>query len=171
MKLLLLLVALACVGAAAPHWDIQYRYQQADSVLTLNDLAFPSAERGIACGFTTDRRGNNKPLVLVTSDGGQHWNEEPMRETGIALFFLDDSTGWMATDRGIWTTNESGRSWNKLVNAPSGILKVWFPDRNRGFAVGTRKRVFQTKNAGYSWTLLPIVDAVQGDPPFSTFGE
>ena len=97
---LALSLVLAIALPAAPHWDIQYFHQQPDTVLTLNDLAFPSAERGVACGFTADRRGNTKSLVLVTSDGGLHWSEVPVRETGVALFFLDDSTGWMATTGG-----------------------------------------------------------------------
>ena len=171
MKFFLLGVALAGLAGAAPHWDIQYRYQHAENQLTLNDLAFPSAERGIACGYSTDRRGNNRPLVLVSSDGGTQWSEVQVRETGIALFFLDDSAGWMATDRGVWVTAESGRSWNKLVNAPSGILRLWFSDRNHGFAIGSRKRIFETKNAGESWILLPVVSEVQGDPQYSSFGE
>jgi hypothetical protein len=171
MKLFLLGVGVAGVLAAAPHWDIQYRYQQTDSTLTLNAIAFPAAQRGVVCGYTTDRRGNNKPFVLTTSDGGMQWNEAAFRETGVALFFLDEGNGWMATDRGVWYTSEAGRAWNKLVNAPSGILKVWFVDRNHGFAVGTRKRVFETRDGGDNWTLLPIVSEVQGDPQFSSFGE
>lgn len=171
MKFFLLGVALAGFASAAPHWDIQYQYQHGENQLTLNDLAFPSALRGIACGYTTDRRGSQRALVLVTSDGGTQWSEVALSEAGIALFFLDDSTGWMATDRGIWATAESGRSWNKLVNAPSGILRVWFLDRRHGYAIGTRKRIFETANAGDSWALLPIVNQVQGDPQYSSFGE
>ena len=171
MKLFFLCASLTGLLAASPHWEIQYRYQQPDTMLTLNDIAFPSAQRGIACGYTTSRGGSVKALVLTTSDGGEQWSEVAVRETGLALFFVDDSTGWMATDRGVWTTSESGRAWTKLVNAPSGILKLWFLDRSHGFAVGTRKRVFETKDAGDSWTLLPIVNEVQGDPQFSVFGE
>jgi len=55
---------------AAEHWDVQFRYRQLDSTLTINDLVFPSAKRGIACGFVTDRKEKDKPVVLVTSDGG-----------------------------------------------------------------------------------------------------
>jgi len=112
--------------AAAPHWDIQYRYRQIDSALTINDLAFPSAKRGIACGFATDRKEKDRPIVLLTSDGGANWTDTTVKETGIALFFLDDSTGWMVTEKGIWSTSESGRTWIKIKTAPSGILRVWF---------------------------------------------
>jgi hypothetical protein len=172
MSRLLPLFFLVISGAAAePHWDIQYRYRQIDSSLTINDLAFPSAKRGIACGFTTDRKDKDHPIVLLTNDGGATWAETPVKETGLAMFFLDDSTGWMVTEKGIWMTSESGHSWSKLKTAPSGILRVWFLDRRHGFAAGLEKRVFETLDGGDTWKLLPILQEVQGNPVFTTFGE
>ena len=166
---LLLVSGAACL--AQPHWDIQYRYRQIDSTLTISDFAFPSEKRGIACGFTTDRKDKDKPLVLITSDGGEHWTETPIKEAGISLFFLDDSTGWMITEKGVWTTAESGRTWTKLKQAPSGLLRIWFLDRQHGFAAGLQKRVFETLDGGESWAPLPIGTDVQGDPVYTTFGE
>jgi len=157
--------------AAAPHWDIQYRYRQIDSALTINDLAFPSAKRGIACGFVTDRKEKDRPVVLLTTDGGANWTDTTVKETGIALFFLDDSNGWMITEKGIWSTSESGRTWTKIRTAPSGMLRVWFLDRQHGFAAGLEKRVFETTDAGETWKLLPIIADVEGNPIFTTFGE
>src|SRR5277367_4418474 len=113
-RLLLALAALSFTAAAEPHWDIQYRYRQIDSALAINDIAFPSATRGIVCGVTTDHHDKDQPLVLITSDGGKKWTEVPVKETGLALFFLDESMGWMVTEKGIWQTLESGRSWTKL---------------------------------------------------------
>jgi hypothetical protein len=165
------LLALAALAPAADqHWDIQYYYRQIDSALSITDFTFTSLTRGIACGFTTDRNGKQRPLVLVTSDGGQRWTETPVKETGLSLFFLDDSTGWMVTEKSIWQTVESGRSWTKL-KAPSGLLRVWFLDKKHGFAAGLEKRVFETTDGGETWTLLPIAKESQGDPTFTTFGE
>jgi hypothetical protein len=165
------MLALSVTAAAADlRWNIQYQYRQIDSSLALADIAFPSAERGIACGSTTDRHENEHPLVLVTSDGGAHWAETPVKETCLSMFFLDDSTGWMVTEKGMWQTTESGRSWKKL-KAPAGLLRVWFLDASHGFAVGLEKRVFQTTDGGEMWTLVPISKDVQGDPQFTTFGQ
>lgn len=165
---------LALFGAAdptaGPHWEMQYRYRQVDATLSLNDIAFPSAIRGIACGYTTDRSENRKPLILLTSDGGKHWTESPVREIGLSLFFLDDSTGWMVTEKGVWFTEESGRTWVKL-KAPSDLLRVWFTDRTHGFAAGLQKRVFETFDAGETWSLLPVVKEIAANPTFTTFGE
>jgi len=164
ISIAVLFFALLCARAsgADPHWDIQYRYRQVDSALTINDIAFPSATRGIVCGFAVDHREKERPLVLLTSDGGQHWSETPVKETGLSLFFLDDSTGWMVTEKGIWVTAESGHSWTRLAKSPSGMLKVWFLDKNRGFAAGLQKRVMETSDGGQTWTPLSILKDVGG---------
>lgn len=164
---------LAGVAALArdPHWDMQYHYQQINSTLTITGLAFPSATRGIACGYITDRHDNAHAVVLTSSDGGEHWEETPVKEAGVSLFFLDDSTGWMVTEKGIWQTVESGRGWTKLPKSPEGLLRVWFLDNKHGFAAGLEKRVYETTDGGVTWTLLPIVSEVQGDPTYTTFGE
>lgn len=175
MKNLIFVLALwpICCGtmAAAQHWDIQYRYRQVDSTLTINDIAFQSAKRGVVVGYTTDRKEKDRPVALVTGDGGATWTDYTLKETGLSLFFLNESTGWMATEKGIWVTEESGRTWTKLKNAPSGMARIWFLDRQHGFAAGLEKRVFETKDAGDSWTLLPILSDVSGDALFTTFGE
>jgi hypothetical protein len=157
--------------SAAPHWDIQYNYRQVDSTLSINDFLFTSQTRGIVCGFTTDRHGKDSPLVMTTNDGGQHWASTPVKETGLAMFFLDDSNGWMITDKGMWETAESGHSWTKIKGAPSGLLRVWFLDKKHGFAAGLEKRVFETTNGGDTWTLLPVAKEAQGDATFTTYGE
>ncbi len=170
---LFFLLAALCPPAlnAAPHWDIQYIYRDIDSTLSINDFLFTSQTRGVACGFTTDRHGKQNPLVLLTNDGGQHWTTTPVKEAGLSMFFLDDSTGWMVTEKGIWQTTESGHSWTKMKGAPSGMLRIWFLDKKHGFTSGLEKRVFETTNGGDTWTLLPVSKEAQGDPTFTTYGE
>ena len=157
--------------AAEPPWDLQFEYKQADYILTINDFAMPSAQRGIACGYASDHSGRQRPLVLLTTDGGAHWTETPTREIGLSLFFLDDSTGWMVTEKGVWQTSESGRTWTKKTRAPSDLVRVWFLTRDHGFGAGTEKRVFETNDGGDTWTLMPIVKEVPSDPKTTTFGE
>jgi len=167
----LLLAMSSLAPGAEPHWDIQYSYRQVDSTLSINDFLFTSQTRGILCGFTTHRRGKENPLVMTTKDGGQHWSDIPVKETGLAMFFLDDSTGWMVTDKSIWQTVEAGRTWTKVKAAPSGMLRIWFLDKKHGFAAGLEKRVFETTNGGDTWTLLPIAAQAQGDATYTTYGE
>ena len=84
---LLDLVVLA-PAALAQKWTVQYFYDQDRTELQLTDLAFPSAERGIAIGTIYEREGR-KPryTALVTSEG-------------------------------IWHTSESGRSWTRTTPVP-----------------------------------------------------
>jgi hypothetical protein len=169
--LALIIVPVVAAPGGSQHWDIQYSYRQVDSTLSINDFLFTSETRGVVCGFTTDRRGKESPIVLVTNDGGQHWNDVQVKETGLSMFFLDDSNGWMLTEKGVWQTTESGRSWVKLKSAPSGLLRIWFLDKKHGFAAGLEKRVFETINGGDTWTLVPISAEAQGDPTYTTYGE
>ncbi len=152
-------------------WDIQYRYRQVDSTLTLNDFSFPDEKHGIACGFSTDRKDHVKSLLLLTSDGGENWSEVPAKETCLSLFFLPDATGWMVTDTGIWTSSEAGRNWVKLKSSPGNILRIWFLDHQHGFAAGREKHVYETKDGGVTWTPLAIASSAPGDPVYTTYGE
>ena len=157
--------------AADPHWEIQYQYRQVDSTLSINDIAFMTDTRGVVCGYTTARSGKESPILLTTRDAGAHWMEAPVKESCLAIFFLDDSTGWMVTEKGIWGTTEAGRSWTKLRNAPSGMLRIWFLDKRHGFVAGLEKRVFETTNGGETWTPVAIAQEGEGDPTYTTYGE
>ncbi len=67
----------------------------------IEDLAFPSAQRGIAVGTIHDELNPDKKaryVALVTSDGGEHWSQVPLKDHPRSLFFLNETTGWMVTD-------------------------------------------------------------------------
>jgi hypothetical protein len=163
----------ACLALAAPaahgaRWKIQYFYDQLKENFYIEDLEFPSAERGVAVGSIVSEgpEGKVKFVALVTSDGGEHWATVPIKEHPRSLFFLNDSAGWMVTDESIWFTEESGHSWKKVGSqikpnkkvgpAPPGglITSVWFTDRQNGFAIGLQKSVFETHDSGAKWTPL-----------------
>ena len=85
-----------------------------------------------------------KPTSAVTTDGGAHWTLAGLKERPASIFFLNDSLGWMVTDKGLWQTEEFGKSWHKL-KAPPGLWRVHFLDPDRGWAVGGKKQVFGTR--------------------------
>lgn len=165
----LLLTALP--AAAEEHWEIQYRHHQADSSLTINDLTFPDETHGIACGYSTDRKEKDHPLVLFTSDGGVNWTELAVKETCLSLFFLGDSSGWMVTDTGLWSTEEGGRSWVKAKTAPANLLRIWFLNHEHGFAAGRENHAYETKDAGVTWTALSATSTAPGNPLYTTYGD
>lgn len=72
-------------------------------------------------------------------------------------FFLNDSLGWMVTDRGIWSTDESGRTWTKL-ETPKGVLRVHFLDPSHGYAIGFPKLVYETTDGGKKWNKLAAAE-------------
>jgi len=153
--------AVACLCAAAnagPHWRLQYFHDELDSTLLITDLKFPSARRGLAVGLL-QKRESAKPVMVSTNDAGATWSVQQLKEPPLSLFFLNDSLGWMVTDRGIWKTEEAGRNWNKVASV-QGVLRVHFLDENRGFAAGVRKTLLETNDGGRSWIAPQIVEKV-----------
>ncbi len=155
---LALLLALPLLAPAAERWKIQYFYDKANSSLDIRDLQCPSASRCIATGAIEDKKGHSKGAVIVTGDGGKNWSLADVSEQPISLFFLDDSLGWMVTDRGVWATREGGRAWKKLEGLKKGILQVYFLNPSHGYAIGFPKAVFETSDGGKNWVKLAAAD-------------
>ncbi len=167
--IIVLAVTAAFAGVAhAERWKLQYFYDEDRSSLTINDLQFPSPRRGVAVGYLTVK-DRPKPTALVTSDGGLHWTLVPIKEVGLSLFFLDETLGWMVTPRGIWQTEESGRSWRKL-DSPANILRVHFLNAQRGWAVGAKKTVYETTDGGKNWTKVPAAEEPKSNPEYTHYG-
>ena len=160
---------MAAQAPAVARFRLRYEYPSSRSHLRLIDFKCLSARRGIAAGWIEDK-GKEKGTLLVTSDGGQTWTLEPFSQQPVSLFFLDDSLGWMVTDKGVWKTLESGRSWQKLNNAPKDLLRVHFMDATHGFAVGYRKQMYRTADGGVTWSAVPEAAAAQGSPENTTLG-
>jgi photosystem II stability/assembly factor-like uncharacterized protein len=154
--------------ATAQRWRMQYFYDEEKSSLVLVDLKFASAERGVAVGYVlTDR--NQKPVALVTSDGGAHWERTALVETPVSLFFLNENTGWLVTSKGLWVTREAGHGWTRLPKVPVQILRVCFVDENNGWAVGTKKTMLATHDGGQHWTAVPAAAEQPGEPQYSAY--
>jgi hypothetical protein len=149
-----LLLALPLLAPAAEKWKIQYFYDKAGLAFDIRDLQCTSATRCVGAGSIDDKKGHSKGTVILTTDGGKNWSLADVSERPISLFFLNDSVGWMATDRGVWSTNEAGRTWKKLEGLKKGILQVYFLSPTQGYAIGFPKAVYETSNGGKSWTAL-----------------
>jgi hypothetical protein len=169
MRLAVLLFALNGLAAAqeTARWKLQYFYDQDHSTFTIADLKFPSPQRGIAVGVIVDR-GDVKPMSAVTTDGGANWSLVPLKEPGVSLFFLNESLGWLVTTKGLWRTEEAGRSWRK-IKSPSGVVRVHFLSAEHGWAVGARKQVYETRNGGADWLKAPFTEEVKSNPDHTQF--
>ncbi len=143
---------------ATKKWSLQYSYDQSESTLALTAFQFPSAQRGVAAGYVVRNErstvfGDRKkitPTVLVTADGGTSWTPIEVKAIANALFFVDDSTGWLAADDGLWITMESGRTWKRISSIKS-LNDIFFLTPKHGFAVGTEKRFLETQDGGATW--------------------
>jgi len=146
-----LLCCALTLPAAAQKWTIQYFFDEMKQEMEIVDLAFPTAERGVAAGAIYDKAsGKEKDVSLTTSDGGSHWSLQTLKEYPRSIYFLNDSMGWMVTDKGLWFTEESGKTWKKLSEqikpdknlVPQTtiglLLRVWFLNEKHGFGVRVR---------------------------------
>jgi photosystem II stability/assembly factor-like uncharacterized protein len=167
----LVLVALSLSAAAtaqAARWRVQFFHDEDNSRLQINDLKFCSPERGVAIGALIREGEFQYGLALVTRNGGGNWQMVQIREPGHALFCLDESHVWMAGRNGIWFSDEGGLSWRKLFSE-TGVVAVHFTSAERGFAVGTRKRVWSTTDSGKTWQRVEDADAPKTRADRSTY--
>ena len=163
-------IAVSGAAAQSPKWRLQYSYDQSKTDLSLHDIQTPTAKRGYAIGTIMDERGGSrKPVALATSDGGAHWELSKLDEHPVSLFFLNDSLGWMVTEKGIWRTNEGGKDWKKLPKPPAPAIRVYFVDENTGWAACTKKTVLATHDGGNKWEVVKTPADLPGAPDRSAF--
>jgi photosystem II stability/assembly factor-like uncharacterized protein len=165
---LLLLCALVPTAAIAQKWEMQYFFDEAKRVLDFTDMQFLTPERGIAVGVIREG-GKEKGVSLTTTDSGAHWTQALLEDDPISLFFLNDSLGWLVTDKGIWRTSEGGRDWRKIGKPPAPALRVFFWDENHGIAACAKKTVAETLDGGKKWTPIAAAAAPAGAPERSAY--
>jgi photosystem II stability/assembly factor-like uncharacterized protein len=146
---------------------MQYFFDQDREELHFSAIAFCSATRGVATGIITSE-GKVKPTSVVTANGGATWTLTPTRETGYALFFLEETAGWMVTESGIWFSDECGRSWRRIYKQ-RGLTDVRFVSREHGWAIGARKTVIETTDGGKTWNPVKAVQDLDMNTDRTTF--
>jgi photosystem II stability/assembly factor-like uncharacterized protein len=75
----------------------------------------------------------------------------------IAVFFINDRSGWVAGDDGyLAVTNDGGRNWAKVpLNITDNINEIYFRSEKDGYLVAGRK-MFVTSDGGRSWNETTI---------------
>jgi photosystem II stability/assembly factor-like uncharacterized protein len=161
------LACLAAIVQGAEVWELRYLYDADNSQLSLADFVFASARRGMACGVLRED-GRERPVLLMTGDGGSTWELRPVPDACLALFFVNETTGWLVGRKGLYRSEEAGMAWRRIP-APSGLLRVWFADERRGWAVGTHKAVYATTDGGSNWQRVPAADEVKTTPEYTAY--
>ncbi len=149
---LAILVGLSTAFLHAERWKVQFFHDEDKSAIVINDLAFPSERTGIACGVLTMER-SAKGIVLLTRDSGVTWQRIEVQEIPISLYFLNESTGFMVTNKGLWKTEERGLVWKKLKSWDF-VQRVHFLDNLRGFALGPNRTFLATEDGGKKWVSI-----------------
>jgi len=125
-------------------WKLDYFYDKDRSSLSVVDAAFVSPTKAILVGGIEEKQ-KIRSVIGFSSDAGKNWTFDTLKEQPVALFFLNEATGWLATQKSIQATSDGGRTWRRL-NPLGGMRRLYFLDKDRGFAVGSPKAVFETKD-------------------------
>lgn len=169
--------------AHAERWKVQYFFDELNKTFYIADLSFPSATHGIAVGSIEDDSGGGKARyeAAVTDDGGAHWSMETLHDHPRSIFFLNESTGWMVGDEGIWISADSGHTWKRVgeqkrpdkklgPTQPGGLItRLWFLDEQHGFATGLQKSMFETHDAGKSWKPVEEASTPSANPAYASY--
>ena len=162
-------LAASASPGAAQSWRIEYSYDEAKSELSIQDIAFPTPTHGVAVGRI--REGTRERGVsLTTSDGGAHWKTSFLDEKPLSLFFLNESVGWMVTEKGLWRSAETGKGWVKLPKVPEIAIRVFFADEKRGWAACANKTVLATVDGGAHWVKVEEAAKQPGAAARAVFG-
>ncbi len=143
----------------------------------VNGLWMAGPRRGlmlVSSGYIWPQIGGGVAPVALwqTLDGGRTWTKlravplPPLGTLGAASFVDAGAewTGWLADSSGLSATDDSGRTWRPLPDAPSvdGVDLV-----TSSFGVGWSARngriwLGRTADGGRRWTPLPLPQALAG---------
>lgn len=133
-----------------------------EGIERLRDLTFASDEVGYAVGYQSN--------LAKTTDGGNTWfelsSDLPEDLNIVQVSFVNPDTGWIVNrdlaDH-IWKTEDGGLSWTpSTVAANSYWQGITFVNDTLGFVYGGSSvagKVYQTTDAGESWTELHAIGA------------
>ncbi len=162
----LLLFAAAVSSSAAERLAMAYFHDEDKSSLSIRDLAFADAERGMAVGLLV-QDGKAKGAGLVTTDAGRTWTMIKLPAPAVWLF-LDARAGWIGDGRRVWKTADFGRSW-KRVGRLDRIVRVFFLNERHGWAAGTNKSILETGDGGERWRQMEAADRIKTTREFTAF--
>ena len=98
-------------------------------------------------------------MILHTADGGQSWVEQQHDSVSphmLQVTFTDQSTGWIAAERGLFTTIDGGAHWyGRELDVGGDLHDIQFPTPAAGWAVGDGGVVLRSTDAGASWGAVP----------------
>jgi len=139
-----------------------------DTVNTAGDLSITDVF--YADSITAYAAGNS---IWKTIDGGVHWNKiytfsnMPSYQT---LYFLNDTTGWVARRDGLYKTTNGGVDWQPVSTGNQFDFSidavVFFTDVDHGF-ISDSSSIGITTNGGTNWNKVHALTGAYHDLYFS----
>ena len=104
-------------------------------------------------------------LIYRSDDSGQTWIYQGLVQNGQDVDFDSPSSGWIASDMGLYHSTDGGVTWSAMspagIPATDSILKVDFVDGQYGWVLSTPDpstmsplHLYRTVDGGASWTQL-----------------
>lgn len=120
-------------------------------------IRFLNAKTGFIAG-----EHNAIPVILKTSDGGEHWavvnDSGTLRNSGAITDFSIHSTEkiTIVTSLGeCYTTDDGGRDW-KLIYKSNPLNSIAFKNENVGFIGGVNGTLHYTDDGGKNWSMIEV---------------
>jgi len=94
--------------------------------------------------------------VGVSTDGGRNWQRATnLSDGGISksIRFLDDQTGWAASEKELWATSNGGHTWVDVSLPEAGItiLAIELLTEADGYLLVHPGTLFITHDGGITW--------------------
>ncbi len=157
-KISVVLLCLVCLQTANAGWV----RQNANTLAWLHDIYFFDETRGFIAG--------SGGTFLETENGGKSWTKRKKftDDKILQIYFSDDYTGWLLCERDIFSrgaksvsylmkTTDGGENWEPVELKDAGsarITKVFFNQKERGFAIGESGAFFELRDDGV-WEKSP----------------
>lgn len=121
--------------------------------------------------------------VVHTTDGGCHWqqiwvNSRNSGEQYSAIYFLNDSEGWLAGEDHLYHSTNGGEIWQKIWSPKEGlqITDIYFANNKNGWIVAAtplveNAGVFSTSDGGKTWQKLTNSELITDLPAEWKAGE
>lgn len=91
-----------------------------------------------------------------TVDGGETWKVVNQYSNVRKVEFIDAATGYGWTDKNLFKTIDSGKTWTTLGVEQYDIKSIHFTDLKNGFMVGDFGLSKKTTDSGKTWTPMQI---------------
>ena len=127
------------------------------AALRFTGLAAVSATQAWLVGYVPAPGG---PVLFKTTDGTT-WNQVAATGLGTSIptdvYFVDASTGVIATAGGILRSVDGGTTWTSAQTGVGAAGVFRFVSATTGFIMGSASNLWKTSNGGASWTNLGSV--------------